>query len=81
MAPDSNNDPIIKQQSQQPIVVIVQAPAMAAGTRTSDTDHYRKFFPKNAITDMSIAMIVAGVFSVIIQVIDNFIHEITFVSI
>lgn len=55
-------------QPQQPIVVIMQAPAMAAGTRTSDADHFKKFFPKNAITGMSIAMIVAGVFSAIIQV-------------
>jgi len=54
-------------QPQQPIVVIMQAPAMAAGTRTSDAEHFKKFFPKNAITGMSIAMIVAGVFSAIIQ--------------
>lgn len=55
------------QTPQQPIVVIVQAPTMA-GTRTSDADHFKKFFPKKAVMGMSVAMLVAGVFSVIIQI-------------
>merc|ERR1712038_720180 len=52
--------------AQQPIVVIVQAPA--AGSTTSDADHFKKFFPKRAVIAMSLTMIVAGVLSVILQI-------------
>merc|ERR1712241_957435 len=52
--------------AQQPIVVIVQAPA--TGSTTSDADHFKKFFPKRAVMSMSLTMIVAGVLSVILQI-------------
>jgi len=46
--------------------VIVQAPV--ANTRTPDSDHFKKFFPKKAVLGMSIAMIIAGALSAILQI-------------
>lgn len=59
----SNN---VATQQQQPMVVIVQAPV--ADTRTPDGDHFKKFFPKKAVLGMSIAMIIAGALSAILQI-------------
>ena len=56
----------VATQQQQPMVVIVQAPG--ANTSTPDGDHYKKFFPKRAVMGMSIAMIIAGALSAILQV-------------
>merc|ERR1712018_1017472 len=61
-------------QQQQPMVVIVQAPV--ANTRTPDRDHFKKFFPKKAVMGMSIAMIIAGALSVILQIIAIFLSHI-----
>jgi len=60
---DPNN---VATQQQQPIVMIVQAPV--ANTRTPDGDHFKKFFPKKAVMGMSIAMIIAGALSAILQI-------------
>merc|ERR1712018_670567 len=60
----SNN---VATQQQQPMVVIVQAPV--ANTRTPDVDHFKKFFPKKAVMGMSIAMIIAGALSAILQMV------------
>ena len=56
----------VATQQQQPMVVIVQAPV--ANTITPDVDHFKKFFPKKAVVGMSIAMIIAGALSAILQV-------------
>jgi len=61
---DPNN---VATQQQQPIVMIVQAPV--ANTRTPDGDHFKKFFPKKAVMGMSIAMIIAGALSAILQMV------------
>jgi len=60
---DPNN---VATQQQQPIVMIVQAPV--ANTRTPDGDHFKKFFPKKAVMGMSVAMIIAGALSAVLQI-------------
>jgi len=56
----------VATQQQQPMVVIVPAPV--ANTRTPDGDHFKKFFPKKAVMGMSVAMVIAGALSAILQI-------------
>jgi len=60
--------PMAVPAGTQPVIVIMQAPDHAA-TKAAKREHYRKTFPEKAALGLSIFSIVAGLLSIILQVI------------